>query len=180
MLEFGAGAGLPALSSALGGASKVVITDYPDQSLVDNMVWNADVNLPEEVRGRVDVEGYVWGNKVDTLLQHSEGEGYDLLILSDLVFNHSQVCPHPVSPTQSVRLCAYVRTRLPSQCALEQSRADADEITAPSPCLICQLPLVKIPRLLYPSIHYPPSTQIRKGRYGLFQSLDRITGWMEV
>lgn len=91
MLEFGAGAGLPALSAALGGARKTVITDYPDTSLVDNMAWNADVNLPADVRERVEVEGYVWGSKVDTLLDHSDGEGYDLLILSDLVFNHSQV-----------------------------------------------------------------------------------------
>lgn len=55
------------------------------------MIWNADVNLPEDVRGRVEVEGYVWGAKVDRLLELSGGEGYDLLILSDLVFNHSQV-----------------------------------------------------------------------------------------
>ena len=81
----------------MAGASKVIITDYPDQSLVDNMVWNADVNLPDEIRERVEVEGYVWGAKVDTLLQHSGGEGYDLLILSDLVFNHSQVSSNAVS-----------------------------------------------------------------------------------
>ena len=74
------------------GAEKVVITDYPDQSLVDNMVWNADVNLNQEVRGNVDVEGFVWGAKVDSLLEKSGGDGYDVLILSDLVFNHSQVC----------------------------------------------------------------------------------------
>jgi nicotinamide N-methyltransferase len=73
------------------GASKVVITDYPDQSLVDNMIWNADVNLDKGVRGNVDVEGFVWGAKVDSLLEKSGGEGYDVLVLSDLVFNHSQV-----------------------------------------------------------------------------------------
>lgn len=73
------------------GAEKVVITDYPDQSLVDNMIWNADVNLNEDDRKRVDVEGFVWGAKVDSLLEKSGGEGYDVLILSDLVFNHSQV-----------------------------------------------------------------------------------------
>ena len=73
------------------GAEKVVITDYPDQSLVDNMVWNADVNLVEDDRKRVDIEGFVWGAKVDSLLEKSGGEGYDVLILSDLVFNHSQV-----------------------------------------------------------------------------------------
>jgi nicotinamide N-methyltransferase len=92
ILELGAGAGLPSLTAAMCGAEKVVITDYPDQSLVDNMVWNADVNLNQEVRENVDVEGFVWGAKVDSLLEKSGGEGYDILILSDLVFNHSQVC----------------------------------------------------------------------------------------
>lgn len=91
MLELGAGAGLPSLTAAICGAEKVVITDYPDQSLVDNMTWNADVNVPSEIRGKVDVEGFVWGAKVDPLMEKSGGEGYDMLILSDLVFNHSQV-----------------------------------------------------------------------------------------
>jgi nicotinamide N-methyltransferase len=93
VLELGAGAGLPSLTAAMCGAEKVVITDYPDQSLVDNMVWNADVNLTEDLRRNVDVEGFVWGAKVDSLLEKSGGEGYDVLILSDLVFNHSQVSP---------------------------------------------------------------------------------------
>lgn len=56
------------------------------------MVWNADINLNQELRANVDVEGFVWGAKVDSLLEKSGGEGYDVLILSDLVFNHSQVC----------------------------------------------------------------------------------------
>jgi len=92
VLELGAGAGLPSLTAAMCGAEKTVITDYPDQSLVDNMVWNADVNLTGEIRGNVDVEGFVWGAKVDSLMEKSGGKGYDVLILSDLVFNHSQVC----------------------------------------------------------------------------------------
>lgn len=91
MLELGAGAGLPSLTAAICGAEKVVITDYPDQSLVDNMTWNADVNVPSQIREKVDVEGFVWGAKVDSLMAKSRGEGYDVLILSDLVFNHSQV-----------------------------------------------------------------------------------------
>jgi predicted RNA methylase len=43
VLELGAGAGLPSLTAAMCGAEKVVITDYPDQSLVDNMVWKLKV-----------------------------------------------------------------------------------------------------------------------------------------
>jgi nicotinamide N-methyltransferase len=102
VLELGAGAGLPSLTAAVDGAEKVVITDYPDQSLVDNMIWNADVNLTPDVRERVDVEGFVWGAKTGSLLAKSGGKGYDVLILSDLVFNHSQVCN--VAPTRPAKL----------------------------------------------------------------------------
>eukprot|EP00695_Tsukubamonas_globosa_P001080 TRINITY_DN2019_c0_g1_i1.p1 TRINITY_DN2019_c0_g1~~TRINITY_DN2019_c0_g1_i1.p1 ORF type:complete len:141 (+),score=35.94 TRINITY_DN2019_c0_g1_i1:59-424(+) len=35
-LELGAGAGLPSIICALNGAETVVITDYPDQRLIEN------------------------------------------------------------------------------------------------------------------------------------------------
>lgn len=47
---------------------------------------------------KADIEGHVWGGDVKPLLQLLDEEGvastaerYDLLLLSDLVFNHSQV-----------------------------------------------------------------------------------------
>jgi predicted nicotinamide N-methyase len=40
VLEFGAGAGLPSVVSALKGASQVVVTDYPDADLVENLRYN--------------------------------------------------------------------------------------------------------------------------------------------
>lgn len=42
MLELGAGAGLPSLVCALNGASKVVVTDYPDAELIDNLRYNIE------------------------------------------------------------------------------------------------------------------------------------------
>ncbi|KAK1927208.1 putative nicotinamide N-methyltransferase [Papiliotrema laurentii] len=97
VLELGAGAGLPSLVSAVSGADAVVVTDYPDQPLVDNLRWNVDCNVPASLRDRVDVDGFVWGANVTSLLgkgkgKEVEGGKYDLIILSDLVFNHSQ---HP-------------------------------------------------------------------------------------
>lgn len=77
---------------ALAGSSKVVVTDYSDEGLLDNLRFNVDVNLEEEERERIAVDGHVWGQSVDLLLDHlPKGQKYDLLILSDLVFNHSQV-----------------------------------------------------------------------------------------
>lgn len=40
MLELGAGGGLPSLVCAMTGASKVVVTDYPDADLIENLRYN--------------------------------------------------------------------------------------------------------------------------------------------
>ncbi|WVR07546.1 hypothetical protein IAU60_004588 [Kwoniella sp. DSM 27419] len=90
ILELGAGAGLPSIASALAGASQTVITDYPDNDLVENMRFNADVNVPGNLRDNVDIVGHLWGHDVRHLMARTEDNGFDLLILSDLVFNHSQ------------------------------------------------------------------------------------------
>lgn len=42
MLELGAGAGLPSLVCAINGASQVVVTDYPDAELIENLRYNVD------------------------------------------------------------------------------------------------------------------------------------------
>lgn len=76
----------------LAGSSKVIVTDYSDEGLLDNLRFNVDVNLEGEEKERIAVDGHVWGQSVDPLLGHlPKGQKYDLLILSDLVFNHSQV-----------------------------------------------------------------------------------------
>ena len=80
---------------------QTVLTDYPDRELLENLETNVDANLPGHLRDRVLVEGYIWGTDASSLLKIiREGEGgeeeepgskYDLIILSDLIFNHSQV-----------------------------------------------------------------------------------------
>ena len=45
MAELGAGAALPSIVSALGGAEQVTVTDYPDEALIQNMAYNLDCNL---------------------------------------------------------------------------------------------------------------------------------------
>ncbi len=53
------------------------------------------------------MKGHVWGHDVKDLLEMGKGDGrghgigegrYDLLLLSDLVFNHSQLRPPPSTP----------------------------------------------------------------------------------
>lgn len=42
VLELGAGAGLPSIAAAIWGAKQVVVTDYPDEDLVENLQINID------------------------------------------------------------------------------------------------------------------------------------------
>jgi EEF1A N-terminal glycine/lysine methyltransferase len=87
------------------------MTDYPDQALVENMAYNVVQNIELAARreGVVSVMGYVWGQPVEPLLALLDdadaaadggggamrGGGFDLIILSDLIFNHSQVRTFP-------------------------------------------------------------------------------------
>lgn len=91
VLELGAGAGLPSLVCGVLGAKKVVVSDYPDPDLVSNLWKNIETG-PEEVGGgRVVAEGYCWGADVAPLLAHVDaGKKFDVLILADLLFNHSE------------------------------------------------------------------------------------------
>ncbi|KAK6339578.1 nicotinamide n-methyltransferase [Orbilia javanica] len=108
VVEFGAGAGLPSLVCAALGGKTVVITDYPDRDLIQNIEYNKlhslaspsddesslqnedgtrKIVLPES--STIHCAGYIWGAPPDPLLEISP-RGYDLCILSDLLFNHSQ------------------------------------------------------------------------------------------
>lgn len=92
----GAGAGLPALSAALNGAKKVLLTDYPDINLISNLSHNVTVNLPPKIASEnVKVEGYLWGKDVTPLLQFINNgnnleQKFDIIILSDLLSNHGE------------------------------------------------------------------------------------------
>ncbi|CDO92866.1 unnamed protein product [Kluyveromyces dobzhanskii CBS 2104] len=106
VLELGAAGALPSIVAALLGAKKVVSTDYPDADLISNIQYNVDHNVyggeelsknekasSEQVAKRKTVvEGYIWGNSYEPILKHlPEGqEKFDLIILSDLVFNHTE------------------------------------------------------------------------------------------
>ncbi|EGC47793.1 nicotinamide N-methyltransferase Nnt1 [Histoplasma capsulatum var. duboisii H88] len=115
VLELGAGAGLPSLVCAILGARTVVVTDYPDPDLVENMRINAQACeslLPLGGTGQggqlpsksslppLRVEGFKWGADPEVVLRHLPPEdagrgadgrrGFDLLILADVIYNHPQ------------------------------------------------------------------------------------------
>ena len=112
VLELGAGAGLPSLVCAVLGAKKVVVSDYPDADLIRNLWRNIEgvpaALLPDQKSGEeegggdgektVVAEGYCWGADVSPLTSHlppapagdAEELRFDVLILADLLFNHSE------------------------------------------------------------------------------------------
>ena len=103
VLELGAGAGLPSLTCASLGARKVVCTDYPDLDLIQNIQKNIDEfeirfsSREENMEERIVAEGYCWGANPSALLDHIQTgddkdgkKGFDILILADLLFNHSE------------------------------------------------------------------------------------------
>jgi nicotinamide N-methyltransferase len=99
VLELGAAAGLPSLVAGLLGAEKVVMSDYPDVEIVQNMQKNIDLcdaGAPEPLKGKmsttIDAAGFIWGADVLPLLQRlpASSPKFDVLILADLLFRHSE------------------------------------------------------------------------------------------
>jgi nicotinamide N-methyltransferase len=96
VLELGAGGGLPGIVALKNGARKVVLTDYPDACLLENLEFNVAMNTSPAIAALANVLGYIWGRSVEPLLeslaapQTKTSVGFDLIIMSDLIFNHSQ------------------------------------------------------------------------------------------
>jgi nicotinamide N-methyltransferase len=127
VLELGAGAGLPSLVCALNGAYQVVVTDYPDAELVENLQYNIDhcELLPEPRKIAAEVretgwtyriwltnnQGHLWGTPTETLTSHLSSEDrFDSLILADLLFNHSE-------HTKLVKTVELTLKKTPEACA---------------------------------------------------------------
>lgn len=114
VLELGAGAGLPSIVAAALGARRVVVTDYPDPDIVETMERNVEENAgllsggigaadaataasssspPPPRQDAIVARGFVWGADPRPLLAELPGGGaekFDVLILADLLFRHSE------------------------------------------------------------------------------------------
>ncbi|CAN3501416.1 protein N-terminal and lysine N-methyltransferase EFM7 [Diutina catenulata] len=100
VLEVGAASGLPSLIASLNDASLVTCTDYPDPDLVANIEENFAMLREQAKLAPYSVQGYIWGQDVRPLVGReaeassaddlTEEERYDLCILSDVVFNHTE------------------------------------------------------------------------------------------
>ncbi|KAG8885326.1 nicotinamide n-methyltransferase, partial [Tulasnella sp. 331] len=113
ILELGAGGGLPSLIAVLEGAAKAIITDYPDIDLIRNLEINVEKNIPSALQHETIVQGYTWGADVQPLLQSlsmDASERFDVVLMSDLIFNHSQ-------HTALLKTCDQVLSKTPSSTA---------------------------------------------------------------
>ena len=74
MCELGAGSGLPGIYAFTRGGRRVVLTDYPDENILNCLWENVKRNIPEEnVKEKGDkdtkdgrwctVAGYDWGKE---------------------------------------------------------------------------------------------------------------------
>ena len=71
---------------------KVVVTDYPDAELIDNLAHNiATCSLLPQPTTTIVAEGHLWGSSTKSVLAHLPlpCQGFDILLLADLLFNHS-------------------------------------------------------------------------------------------
>ena len=77
---------------AINGADQVVVTDYPDADLVENLRYNINHCDLLPTQSKVVAEGYLWGAPIGDLIKHlpNSTAGFDVLILADLLFNHSE------------------------------------------------------------------------------------------
>ncbi|KAK1219706.1 hypothetical protein PQX77_017567 [Marasmius sp. AFHP31] len=94
VVELGAGCGLPSLLMATrkDPPRLVVVTDYPDDGILGNLKENVSRNSSEySHKCTVHPVGYDWGADPSHLksLIPSNGDGFDIVILSDLLHFHS-------------------------------------------------------------------------------------------
>ncbi|KAI0792534.1 hypothetical protein C8Q75DRAFT_753318 [Abortiporus biennis] len=92
VVELGAGCALPSLLSTTLAQppALVVITDYPDNTILNNLKDNISRNSRlKSPLCAVHCVGYEWGKDIGDILEllprNSEPRGYDVVILSDLL-----------------------------------------------------------------------------------------------
>lgn len=88
VLELGAGAGLPSVLATEAGTKNVICTDYPDAELIENIQKNIDSLVKGE--GKISALGYLWGSDPRPVLVQNDNQQYDIIIMCDVIFNHSE------------------------------------------------------------------------------------------
>ncbi len=83
VLELGAGTALPSLVACRLGAEQVVITDFPDPTILDNI---RGLLLENEITNYATVVGHQWGCDCSPVLAPAGGLKFDVVILTELLW----------------------------------------------------------------------------------------------
>ncbi|KAK3370142.1 hypothetical protein B0H63DRAFT_308706 [Podospora didyma] len=91
-IELGAGTALPSLLSAVLGARRVVITDYPSSEVMDTLRRNVSSNTEpsfvppgRQLANDVQVEGHRWG-ELDTPVAKANKHAFDRVFVADCLW----------------------------------------------------------------------------------------------
>ncbi|KAJ6342249.1 hypothetical protein OIU78_010223 [Salix suchowensis] len=102
VIELGAGAGLPGLTAALLGASRVLLTDIAP--LLPGLAKNVEAN---ELEDRVEVRELVWGSD-ESLSRIGESRRFDVVLMSDVFFD----IEHMASLGRTLKMLSGSKTRV--------------------------------------------------------------------
>lgn len=89
VLELGAGCGLPSVVAGVLGARAVVVTDYPEQSVIENIEEVVRINRVEQAV----VRPHLWGDSVAELSAHMKDSFFDVLLLAEVLWKDTY-CLH--------------------------------------------------------------------------------------
>ncbi|KAK4057986.1 Protein N-terminal and lysine N-methyltransferase efm7 [Microbotryomycetes sp. JL221] len=174
VIELGAGGGLPGLVAALEGADKVVISDFPDPALVNNIAKNIELNV-ESHRASGAAEsaaiGFTWGSSPSSMFEKIRDENepnrkFDLILLSDLVFNHSQ---HGAL----LDSCEALLAQAPSNSEMNSSTTSSLEW---QPTVDLSDPALDTPAVLCFFSHHRPTDALIEADLGIL-SMAKSKGW---
>lgn len=82
VLELGAGCALPSVVAGVLNSNIVVATDYPEQSVIDNMSEVLQINHIKQGRAM----SHKWGDAVEELTHCIEGKKFDVLLLAEVLW----------------------------------------------------------------------------------------------
>lgn len=88
VLELGAGAALPSLCASKLGARICVATDYPGKDVVENISRQFAANGIEA--SQAFAKAFVWGEDTTPLLELTNGDGFDTVLMSELLWKDTK------------------------------------------------------------------------------------------
>mmetsp|Transcript_1112 Transcript_1112/g.1575 ORF Transcript_1112/g.1575 Transcript_1112/m.1575 type:complete len:258 (+) Transcript_1112:124-897(+) len=94
VVEVGAGAAFPSLVALAFGATKTVITDYPNQKVLANIEDNLarNTHVLGDIEDKAFVQSHIWGSDTGNLvaLLGEQYGGFDILLAAECLWLHDQ------------------------------------------------------------------------------------------